>query len=112
MFAHDIENFACVQRLYDVVLASHPLMIVYLVCACILAHRDELEENVDEYQSSVCFFVFKSPLLKLSNLEQLERIIEQAAELAQELPIGVLLAEAKAKDNDIKLTERPGSPFT
>ena len=41
-FSHDVENFASVQRLYDALLASHPLMIVYLMCACILTYRDEL----------------------------------------------------------------------
>ena len=77
-FAHDIENFASVQRLYDVILASHPLIIVYLMCACILAYRDEIFANYDEFQSSVCFFVFKSPLTKLNSLEVVESLIERA----------------------------------
>ena len=64
-FAHDIENFDAVQTLYDVMLASHPLMIIYLVVAMIKIHEPELEEYADEYQSSVCFFVFKAPIRKL-----------------------------------------------
>ena len=78
LFSHDVENFACVQRLFDVVLASHPLMITYLVCACILAYQNELEENAEEFQSSVCFFVFKAPLVKLNDLNKLETIIAKA----------------------------------
>ena len=69
IFAHDIENFSSVQRLYDVFLASHPLMIVYLVVATIMLYRDELYDNVNEFQSSVCFFVFKAPLTKLNQLD-------------------------------------------
>ena len=75
IFAHDVEKFESVQRLYDVVLASHPLIIVYLVCATILAHSDLIYEHADEYQSSVCFFVFKAPLQRLSDSDTLERII-------------------------------------
>ena len=71
-------------------------MIVYLVVATIILYKDELYENVDEFQSSVCFFVFKAPLLKLNDLEQVEKIIERASEIEKEIPIGVLLTEAKA----------------
>ena len=77
-FAHDVENFECVQRLYDSILASHPLMIVYIMCACILAHRDEIVENYADFQSSVSFFIFKAPLTKMNSLEMVERIIERA----------------------------------
>ena len=81
VFAHDVENFACVQRLYDVVLASHPLIIIYLICACILFYKEELIENADEYQSSVCFFVFKAPLIKLNDIQKVEKIIEHSREI-------------------------------
>ena len=111
IFSHDVENFACVQRLFDVVLASHPLMIIYLICACILIYKEELYENAEEFQSSVCFFVFKAPLLKLNDLEQVEKIIERASEIEKEIPIGVLLTEAKA-ENGIVVNERDTSPFT
>ena len=110
VFAHDVENFACVQRLYDVVLASHPLIIIYLICACILFYKEELIENADEYQSSVCFFVFKAPLIKLNDIQKVEKIIEHSREIEQEIPISVLLTEAKA-DNGISLTDRDASPF-
>ena len=81
LFAHDVEKFECVQRIYDVVLASHPLMIVYLVVATILLYKEELEENADEYQSSVCFFVFKAPLQKLNQIENVETMIRTALDL-------------------------------
>ena len=48
-FAHDIQKFDCVQRIYDLVLASHPLIIIYLVAAVIVEHKEELEEHVEEY---------------------------------------------------------------
>ena len=40
-------------------------MIIYLAVAMIILYRTELEEGADEYQSSVCFFVFKAPMTKL-----------------------------------------------
>lgn len=104
--AHDVENFECVQRLYDFVLASHPLMQIYLVCAVILAYKGELEANAEEYQSSVCFFVFKSPLTKLSDPVELEKILMRARLLEDQIPINVLLTEAK-EDHNVVLTDRP-----
>ena len=49
VFAHDIECFASVQQLYDIILSSHPLMIIYLAVAMIKLYEAELEENADEY---------------------------------------------------------------
>lgn len=55
--------------------------MIYIIVATIQVYRDELEEHVDEYQSSVCFFVFKAPLKKLESLETVELIISMALEL-------------------------------
>ena len=49
IFSHDIEKFDCVQRIFDTCLASHPLIIVYLVVATIQAYEEELFDLVDEY---------------------------------------------------------------
>ena len=43
-------------------------MIIYLTVAVILMYKEELYEHSEEYQSSVCFFVFKAPLEKISTL--------------------------------------------
>ena len=93
------------------VLASHPLVIIYLVVATILEHKEELEENAEEYQSSVCFFVFKPPLTKLNSIDVVERIIARAAEIQAEIPIQTLLLSAE-KDRDLTLTSREECPFT
>jgi len=82
-FAHDIESLEAVQRLYDVLLASHPLMIVYLCVAMIKLYEEELEENAEEMQSSVCFFVFKAPLKKLNSLDQVNRLVSLALEFEE-----------------------------
>ena len=110
IFGHDIENLSSVQRLYDVFLASHPLMIVYLVVATIMLYKDELYENVDEFQSSVCFFVFKAPLVKLNQPDQVEKVIEMANEIRDQVPISMILEIAEDELN-IKLTDRECSPF-
>ena len=61
--------------MYDYFLASHPLSIVYLVVSTIILYKEELFENAEEFQSSVCFFVFKAPLTKLNNIDQVEKVI-------------------------------------
>ena len=58
-------------------------MIVYLVVATIILYKDELYDNVDEFQSSVCFFVFKAPLVKLNQLENVETVIEMANDIRE-----------------------------
>ena len=58
-------------------------MIVYLVVATIILYKDELYDNVDEFQSSVCFFVFKAPLVKLNQLENIETVIEMANDIRE-----------------------------
>ena len=80
-FAHDIENFASVQRIYDALLGGHPLLMIYIVVAVIQLYKAELYDNVDEYQSSVCFFVFKAPILKLEDLDTVEKVISMALDL-------------------------------
>ena len=48
-FSHDVERYESVQRIYDIILAEHPLFIVYLVVATILLYKEELVENAEEY---------------------------------------------------------------
>ena len=100
-FAHDIETFESVQSLYDVMLSSHPLIIVYLAVAMIKLHEAELMENVEEYQSSVCFFVLKAPLLKLNSQEEVQKLIAIAMECEESFPIAPLLAQAEEEEGII-----------
>lgn len=110
IFAHDIENFEAVQNLYDVMLASHPLMIIYLVVAMIEIHEPELEEFADEYQSSVCFFVFKAPIRKLDQPDTVTELIAKALEYEENNPIAALLDQAYEEEG-IEVTKRDQSPF-
>jgi len=110
MFAHDLENFESVQRIYDVAVAGHPLLMIYIIVATIMVYRDELEEHSEEYQSSVCFFVFKAPLKKLESLDTVEQIISMALELEQKWPVSTVL-EAASKEKGIQVTKRKETPF-
>ena len=44
LFSHDIEQFEVVQRLFDFILANHPLMIIYLITSVIIENKDRLEQ--------------------------------------------------------------------
>ena len=70
-------------------------MIIYLTVAVILMYKEELYEHSEEYQSSVCFFVFKAPLEKISTLEGVERGISMAVELQARFPVQCLLKFAE-----------------
>ena len=109
-FAHDIECFDSVQSLYDVILSSHPLIIVYFAVAMLKLYQEELEENAEEYQSSVCFFVFKAPLNRLNSPEEIHKLIQIALECEESLPISVLLDRAEQEEGII-VTKREKSPF-
>ena len=90
--------------------AGHPLLMIYIIVATIMVYRDELEENSEEYQSSVCFFVFKAPLKKLESLDTVEQIISMALELEQKWPVSTVL-DAASKEKGIQVTKRKETPF-
>jgi hypothetical protein len=42
LFAHDTHSLECTRRIYDLILAEHPLIIVYLCVSLIIERQDEL----------------------------------------------------------------------
>jgi hypothetical protein len=79
LFAHDINSLECSRRIYDLVLAEHPLIIAYLCVSLIIECQDELYDQAEEFdQSTAAFIVFKSPLAVLSESTTLERVISRA----------------------------------
>ena len=47
-FAHDIEGFNHVKRIYDACLSQHPLFPLYLAVATMIYNRERLYANFDE----------------------------------------------------------------
>jgi hypothetical protein len=79
LFAHDTHSLECTRRIYDLILAEHPLIIVYLCVSLIIERQDELYDQAEEYdQITAAFIVFKSPLAILSESTVLERVVHRA----------------------------------
>ena len=59
------------MRIFDLVLASHPLLIIHLCVSIIVEYKEEIVEGAEEYQSSICYVIFHS-LSKLNNEDTVE----------------------------------------
>ena len=86
--AHCIDNFNNLQRIYDFILANHPLMIIHLSVSIILEYTDEIMEQAEEYQSSVCYVVFHK--LKRLNDENIVEKIEDFHIMVQSVEIAAI----------------------
>ena len=58
----------------------------------------------------MCFFVFKSPLTKLADPDDLELVIERAREIEEDIPICALLDRAE-QEEEVKVTRRETTPY-
>lgn len=88
LFSHDIHNLEHARRVYDLILAEHPLIIIYLSVSLIIDCHDELIAQAEEFdQATAAFIVFKTPLAMLNDSETLERVIARALQLKFEVSI-------------------------
>lgn len=69
LYAHDIEEYQDIVRLYDFLLAHEPVVAIYLFAAIILSRKDELLEIPIEEPEMLHFTLSKMPQpLDLENL--------------------------------------------
>jgi TBC1 domain family member 20 len=69
LYAHDIEEYQDIVRLYDFLLAHEPVVAIYLFAAIILSRKDELLEIPVEEPEMLHFTLSKMPQpLDLENL--------------------------------------------
>eukprot|EP00698_Gefionella_okellyi_P022513 TRINITY_DN7478_c0_g1_i1.p1 TRINITY_DN7478_c0_g1~~TRINITY_DN7478_c0_g1_i1.p1 ORF type:complete len:398 (-),score=64.83 TRINITY_DN7478_c0_g1_i1:149-1342(-) len=87
-FAHHFDSFATVCRVYDFLLASHPLMHVYMSVASVLQRRDGLLAGDCEYAAVHCY------LHDLPQNVDIEALITDAQGLMATLPPDELLRRA------------------
>lgn len=83
-FAHDIDDMDALKRLFDFLLASHPLMPVYLAVALILQLREGLLRLECEYAEVHQYFQNLPPSLDVRAL------VRSAARLCDDYPPGML----------------------
>lgn len=81
LYAHEIEQYSDIARLFDFILAHEPVMSVYLFAATILSRRDQLLEIPAE-DHDMLFFT----LQKLPQPLNLEPMITHARKIFAEHP--------------------------
>ena len=73
-------------------LASHPLMIIYLITSVIIEAKDRLEQQaLNEDQSSAVYVVFRTPLEFLSDVEVIDNVMIRALRIEQEVSLYTLI---------------------
>ncbi|KAI5303640.1 hypothetical protein KEM56_007341 [Ascosphaera pollenicola] len=81
LYAHDIEQYSDIVRLFDFILSHEPVVTIYLYAAIITSRRKEILE-IPESEPEMIHFT----LLKLPNPLDLEGIIEQTMVLYKKFP--------------------------
>jgi len=61
MYAHDIQGYGDIARLFDVLLTREPVFSVYMFAQIVLARRDELFEQADDDPSMLHLILSKLP---------------------------------------------------
>lgn len=61
LFAHDIQNYGDIARLYDFLLAHEPIMSIYLFAAITISRRSELLEMPADQSDILTFVISKVP---------------------------------------------------
>lgn len=81
LYAHDIEQYSDIARLYDFILAHEPVMTIYLFVALIIQRRNTLLAFESEDHDMMLF-----TLSKLPQTLQLQHLIGQSLELFEKYP--------------------------
>ena len=61
LYAHDIQQYTDIARLYDFILAHQPVMVLYLFAALIISRKEELLEISVEDDDMLLFALSKLP---------------------------------------------------
>ena len=99
MYAHDIQEYGDIARLFDVLLAQPAVFSLYLFASIVLQRSDELFETpTDEPE------MLHSILSKLPKPLDLERLIENARQLFQKHPPETLRGWRSVSQNSVLKT--------
>lgn len=81
LYAHDIQEYNDIARLYDFILAHEPILIVYLFAALIISRRDEVLDIEHDDRDMLLF-----TLQKLPQPLDLQTLIDRSLEIFQKYP--------------------------
>jgi len=81
LYAHDIQDYSVIARLYDFILAHEPVLAIYLFAALIISRRDEVLE-IEHDDSDMLLFT----LQKLPQPLDLQALIDRSLDVFQIYP--------------------------
>lgn len=81
LYAHDIEDYSDIVRLYDFILAHEPILTIYLFAALIVSRRNELLEFESDDSDMMLF-----TLSKLPKPLKLQPLIDKSLEAFKQYP--------------------------
>lgn len=81
LYAHEIQDYSAITRLFDFLLAHEPVISLYLFAAIMISRREKLLEIPADDQDMLFF-----TLQKLPQPLDLERLIQDALRLFDEIP--------------------------
>ncbi|ELR17666.1 TBC domain containing protein [Acanthamoeba castellanii str. Neff] len=102
-FAHDVDQWSTVTRLYDAFLAAHPMLCLYLAAALVARSYPDILHQECEYPA-VHSYLSHLPERYLAQPQDVEELIGSAVDLMRRLPPSALLARAQG-------SIPPNSPF-
>lgn len=89
LYAHDIQEYTDIARLYDFILAHEPVMTVYLFASLIVSRKEELLDIPSEDHDMLLF-----ALSKLPNPLDLEGLIDRCLAIYRSIPPAELPGKA------------------
>lgn len=101
MYAHDIQEYGDIARLFDALLARETVFSVYMFAQIVLQRADELFDTPADEQD-----ILHSILSKLPNPLDLENLIANTAKLFEKHPPESLRAWASISSSSVLKTAR------
>jgi len=106
LYAHDIQEYSNIARLFDVLLATDPVFPLYLFAQVVLQRRNELFEIPDDEPE-----LLHSVLSKLPKPLDLEGLIRKALKLLEKYPPEKLSTWNHISGKSVLKTSRRAGPF-
>ncbi|TMW64707.1 hypothetical protein Poli38472_011587 [Pythium oligandrum] len=91
-FAHELKRFSDIARIYDVLVLSHPLFVLYLGAAVVLESRQRVLKTECDFGTLHGF------LAKLPRTMDVEKVIAKAAVVFHRIPPKELLAHDQCSE--------------
>ena len=98
-FSHDLERLDTIARLFDFVLSSHPLSVVYIIVAMLRNVKSELKRTVPCDMASLISYLRDAPARICSKSNNMECVLSDANALMCRFPPSKLRKHVNEKNS-------------